>query len=171
MGFCCLKSQTTGNQTQETINRCNYSTLPHNQIDKKNSEINYQISHYMKLKLICVETLGSKRQKKPQFEPRSQLPVLRERNICLYQTYGEVKKNGARITNLSISFYNGGEYVTFRGGKRFGSEGLARSQMHISPSSAPEASKLGAIVLNSKPRTYVCKVQREVESTKLRQAK
>jgi hypothetical protein len=80
-------------------------------------------------------------------------------------------KGTIQVTQFKHFIYNEGKYVTFKGGKRFGSEGFARSQMHISPSSAPEASKLGAIVLNSKPRTYVCKVQREVESTKLRQAR
>lgn len=42
---------------------------------------------------------------------------------------------------------------TFRGGKWIGCAGLAKSHMHISPSSAPDASKFGVIVLNSKPRT------------------
>lgn len=47
----------------------------------------------------------------------------------------------------------GGLY-TLRGGKWEGSAGAAKSQMQISPSSAPEASRFGAIALNSRPRTW-----------------
>jgi hypothetical protein len=49
--------------------------------------------------------------------------------------------------------HRGENFITFNGGKWVGSEGLAKSHMQISPSSAPDASRLGAIVLNSRPRT------------------
>ena len=42
---------------------------------------------------------------------------------------------------------------TLRGGKCEGSAGAAKSHMQISPSSAPDASKLGLMELNSRPRT------------------
>ena len=55
-------------------------------------------------------------------------------------------------------FYNSTSYGwlarTLRGGKCEGCVGAAKSQMQISPSSAPDASKFGAMALNSRPRTW-----------------
>lgn len=46
---------------------------------------------------------------------------------------------------------------TFSGGKWVGSNGLVKSQIQISPSSAPEAIRCGVCELNSKPRTWTQK--------------
>lgn len=66
---------------------------------------------------------------------------LKIKNILIHHNRGCTKNHRKR--NL-----------TFNGGKCVGSEGLAKSHMQISPSSAPDARRLGAITLNSRPRTW-----------------
>lgn len=43
---------------------------------------------------------------------------------------------------------------TLRDGKRVGSAGFDKSHTQSSPSSAPEASRFGELMLKSRPRTY-----------------
>ena len=60
-----------------------------------------------------------------------------------------------------------GGLCTLRGGKWEGSAGAAKSQMQISPSSAPEASRFGAIALNSRPRTWILEFKGEKKKVQI----
>lgn len=74
--------------------------------------------------------------------------------MCTFEEEEDLNIKHLEMKNLaSIWTINNQWPQTLRGGKWEGSAGFAKSQMQISPSSAPDASKFGAIELNSRPRT------------------
>ena len=74
--------------------------------------------------------------------------------VKFIKLYRQIFEDEEHINSL------GEGYLTLSGGKWVGSEGLAKSHIQISPSSAPDARRFGAMALNSRPRTWNIKTSK-----------